>query len=81
MMKTKGNKMKTNFDRAFFSSLNFRVFTLHDYDGFAGVQSPVPLIAETDKFLVILDGDYAEVYSVENDWSEPVCQIDNVRFL
>jgi len=37
-----------------------------DKMGFAGVSSPVPLIAEYgDKYLVIIDGCYAEVTDVE----------------
>jgi len=35
--------------------------------GFAGVQSPVPFICdENPEFLVILDGDYCEVYLEED---------------
>jgi len=48
--------------RKFLSSLNFRVMTESDKMGFAGVSSPVPLIAEYgSKYLVIIDGCYAEV--------------------
>ncbi len=48
--------------RKFLSSLSFRVMTDFDKMGYAGVSSPVPLIAEYgDKFLVIIDGCYAEV--------------------
>lgn len=49
--------------RAFLRSLNFRVFSRNDYFGFAGVESPVPLIAESDDQLVVLDGVYCEVYA------------------
>lgn len=48
--------------REFLRSLNFRVFDETDYYGFAGVESPVPLIAENDEQIVILDGAYCEVY-------------------
>jgi hypothetical protein len=51
--------------RKFLSSLKFSVMTEFDKQGFAGVSSPVPLIAEYgDKYLVIIDGCYAEVTDV-----------------
>ena len=46
--------------RKFLASLNFRRFEANDFMGFGGVQSPVPLICETDEFFVILDGNYCE---------------------
>ena len=49
------------FDRAFFESLSFRVMTPSDREGFAGCNSPVPLIADSGEFLVIVDGCYAEI--------------------
>ena len=66
--------------RKFLSSLNFSVMTESDKMGFAGVTSPVPLIAEYgDKFLVIIDGCYAEVTDVEN--LELVDSCDDIREL
>ena len=51
--------------RKFLASLNFRVMTEFDKMGFAGVSSPVPLIAEYGSdYLVIIDGAYAEVTDV-----------------
>ena len=51
--------------RKFLASLNFRVMTENDKMGFAGVESPVSLIAEYgDNYLVIIDGAYAEVTDV-----------------
>jgi hypothetical protein len=51
--------------RKFLASLNFRVMTENDKMGFAGVSSPVPLIAEYGSdYLVIIDGAYAEVTDV-----------------
>ena len=38
----------TKISRELLKSLNFRVFDKNDYFGFAGVSSPVPLIAEND---------------------------------
>ena len=51
--------------RKFLASLDFKVMTENDKMGFAGVSSPVPLIAEYgDNYLVIIDGAYAEVNDV-----------------
>ena len=51
--------------RKFLSSLKFSVMTEFDKQGFAGVSSPVPLIAEYgDNYRVIIDGCYAEVTDV-----------------
>jgi hypothetical protein len=73
----KGFKMIT---RKFLSSLNFSVMTESDKMGFAGVSSPVPLIAEYgSKYLVIIDGCYAEVTDVEN--LELVDSCDDIREL
>ena len=66
--------------RKFLSSLNFSVMTENDRMGFAGVTSPVSFIAEYgDKFLVIIDGCYAEVTDVES--LELVDSCDDVREL
>ena len=51
--------------RKFLSSLDFKVMTEFDKQGFAGVSSPVPLIAEYgDNYLVIIDGCYAEITDI-----------------
>ena len=66
--------------RKFLASLNFRVMNEFDKMGFAGVSSPVPLIAEYgSKYLVIIDGCYAEVTDVES--LELVDSCDDVREL
>jgi predicted lipoprotein with Yx(FWY)xxD motif len=68
--------------RSLLSSLNFRPFTQNDYYGFAGVSSPVPLIAETDKICVIIDGDTAELYTFDTDGSFDCADIcENIRDL
>ena len=68
--------------RSLLSSLNFRPFTQNDYYGFAGVSSPVPLIAETDKICVIIDGDTAELYTFDVDGSFDCADIcENIRDL
>jgi hypothetical protein len=67
--------------RKFLASLNFRRFEANDFMGFGGVQSPVPLICETDEFFVILDGNYCEYYSeaaIENGDFEPTETCENV---
>jgi hypothetical protein len=51
--------------RNFLKTLNFRPFDAYDFEGFAGVDSPVPFIAESGDLLVILDGDICEVYNLE----------------
>ena len=62
-------------DREFLKGLTFRVMDEDDKMGFAGVQSPVPLIAETDDYLVIIDGDRCEVYGEDSDFGpEFVCE-------
>jgi hypothetical protein len=68
--------------RRLLRSLTFRPFTKNDYFGFAGVSSPVPLIAETDNICVIIDGDSAELYQFDVDGSfdcVDICQ--NIRAL
>ena len=62
-------------DREFLKSLTFRVMDEDDKMGFAGVQSPVPLIAENEYCLVIIDGDRCEVYGDDSDFGpEFVCE-------
>jgi hypothetical protein len=52
--------------RKFLASLDFKVMTETDKMGFAGCESPVSLIAEYgNKYLVIIDGNYAEVCDCE----------------
>lgn len=73
----------TKFDRAFFSSLKFSVMSDCEKQGFAGVSSPVPLIADNGEFLVIIDGVYAEIYDAEaiENCTGPSFQIDNISEL
>jgi len=69
--------------RELLESLTFRVFTKNDYYGFAGVLSPVPLIAESDDegILVIIDGCYAELYANLNGNGEADDVCDDIREL
>ncbi len=48
--------------RKFLESFTFRQFTDADRMGFQGCSSPVPMIAERDSYLVIIDGNYCELY-------------------
>jgi hypothetical protein len=70
--------------RRLLSSLTFRPFSKNDYFGFAGVESPVPLIAENEAegILVIIDGDCAELYAFDVDGSfDLIDQCDDIRAL
>jgi hypothetical protein len=66
--------------RDFLAGLSFRVMSETDKMGFAGVSSPVPLIAEFgDNYLVIIDGCYCEVSDVNE--LEVVDTCDDIREL
>ena len=68
--------------RRLLASLAFRPFTKTDYYGFSGVESPVPMIAETDKICVIIDGNYAELYEFDIDGSFDCVDVcENIREL
>jgi len=74
----------TKISRELIESLTFRVFTKNDYYGFAGVLSPIPLIAdnEDEGILMIIDGDYAELYAYDGEGSlECVDTCENIREL
>jgi hypothetical protein len=74
----------TKISRELIESLSFRVFTKNDYFGFGGVMSPVPLIAdnEDEGILMIIDGDYAELYAYDGEGSlECVDTCENIREL
>jgi hypothetical protein len=74
----------TKISRELIESLSFRVFTKNDYYGFAGVLSPIPLIAdnEDEGILMIIDGDYAELYAYDGEGSlECVDTCENIREL
>jgi len=81
----KGLKMNyTKISRELIKSLSFRVFTKNDYFGFAGVESPIPLIAENEDegICLIIDGDSAELYAFDGDGAfEIVDRCDSIREL
>lgn len=61
-----------------------RPFTRNDFYGFGGVESPCPMIAEyaDEGILMIIDGDYVELYAEAGDGSiEVVDTCDNIREL
>jgi hypothetical protein len=74
----------TKISRELLKSMYFRVFTKTDYYGFAGVESPVPLIAENDDegICIIIDGNRAELYCFDGcanfelvDTCENICEL------
>ena len=66
--------------REFLAGLTFSVMSESDRMGFAGCESPVPLIAEYgDKYLVVIDGGYCEVCDVET--LDMVDSVDDIRLL
>ena len=67
--------------REFLRSINFRVMTDFDRQGFAGANSPVALVGENDQYLVVVDGNYCEVYEAEptgDGTFEPIETCENV---
>lgn len=71
--------------REFLAGLTFRPFKEIDYMGFAGVESPNPMIAagvlNGESFVVILDGGYCELYVEGNDEFGATDTCENVREL
>lgn len=64
--------------REFLQNLNFKVMSEFDKQGFAGVQSPVPMIAETEQYLIVLDGNYCEIYDENGELTDScsdVCEL------
>jgi hypothetical protein len=74
----------TLISRPLLTSLTFRVMTETDKYGFAGVESPVPLIGENEDegILVVIDGAHAELYCFDGDGSfECVDTCENINEL
>ena len=74
----------TKISRQLIESMNFRPFTKTDWYGFQGCESPMPFIAENDDegILMIIDGDYCELYAADGDGSfEPIDTCDSIRQL
>lgn len=74
---------KVEITRAWLASLKFRVMRDFEKNGFAGLDSPVPLIAETEEYVIVLDGDFCEVYGdpAQDNSFEPVARCPNIRAL
>lgn len=63
LLGSRSENLQTTITRKFLKKLKFTVMDENDILGFMGCSSPVPLLAETeDGLLVVLDGDYCEVY-------------------
>jgi hypothetical protein len=74
----------TKISRELIKFLNFRPFTQSDYNGFSGVESPIPLIADYDDegILMIIDGPVAELYADTGDGSLELIDVcDDIRLL
>ena len=61
--------------REFLAGLNFSVMTDSDRMGFQGCESPVSLMAEVGNYLVVIDGSYCEVVSIDG---ETIAQCDDI---
>lgn len=70
----------TKITRDLLASLTFRPFTKSDWYGFQGCESPIPFIAETPEFTVIIDGDYAELY-IHDDEFGAIDTCESIRAL
>jgi len=49
-------------------SATFRVFELAEYVTFAGVESALPMVADTDEFMLVLDGFTLEIINEHGDY-------------
>ena len=74
----------TKISRELLKSLNFKVMTDSDRNGFAGAMSPVSLIAdnEDEGICVIIDGGRAELYAYDGcanfeciDYCDDICEL------
>jgi len=70
--------------RPLLKMIQFRVMSDFDKNGFAGVESPVPLIGEIEDegILVVIDGAHAELYAFDGDGNfECVDTCENINEL
>ena len=74
----------TKISRELLKSLDFKVMTDSDRNGFAGAMSPVSLIAdnEDEGICVIIDGGRAELYAYDGcanfeciDYCDDICEL------
>ena len=47
--------------------LTFRDFAQSDWMSFGGCESEKPLIAETDEYTIMIDGDIVEFFGADNE--------------
>ena len=74
----------TKISRELIKSMTFRPFDQNDYYAFCDVQSPIPLIGEVEGegIVMVIDGDYAELYAYDADYSfDCVDQCESIREL
>lgn len=74
----------TKISRELLKAIEFRPFEQHDYFGFSGVSSPVPMIGELESegIVVVIDGDTAELYAFDGDGTADCVDVcDNIRDL
>ena len=74
----------TKISRELLKAIEFRPFEQHDYYGFSGVSSPVPMIGELESegIVVVIDGDTAELYAFDGDGTADCVDVcDNIRDL
>ncbi len=74
----------TVISRPLLKMIQFRVMSDFDKNGFAGVESPVPLIGEIEDegILVVIDGAHAELYAFDGDGNfECVDTCENINEL
>ena len=71
----------TKISRPLLKTIKFKVMTDSDKMGFAGVESPVPLIGEIEDegICVVIDGNYAELYAFDGTGSfDLIDQCDDI---
>ena len=74
----------TVISRELIDAIEFRQFDQNDYFGFAGVESPIPLIGELESegILMIIDGGHAELYAFDGEGNmEVVDSCENINAL
>jgi hypothetical protein len=74
----------TKISRELIKSMTFRPFDQNDYYAFCDVQSPIPLIGESESegILMVIDGDYAELYAYDAEFSfDCIDQCESIREL
>ena len=74
----------TKISRELIKAIEFRPFEQNDYYGFCDVQSPIPMLGELESegILMVIDGDYAELYAYDAEGSfDCIDQCESIREL